>query len=61
MDRLTTIRLDLDTRLLTGINAVQSVKQSATFSARFDIRLVNRNADLRRPLTSALRFGGRTL
>jgi hypothetical protein len=30
---------------LTLINAVERVKQLATVSARFDIRLVNRNAD----------------
>jgi hypothetical protein len=60
MDRLAKIRLGLN-RFLTLMGAFQSVKQPAAFSARFDIRLVNRNADQRRPRSSALRLVGRTL
>jgi len=48
-------------RFLTLVNAIQSIKESATFGARFDIRQVNRDADQRRPRSSSLRLGSHTL
>jgi hypothetical protein len=60
MDRLIEICLNL-IKFLPQISAVQSVKESATISAWFYIRLVNRNADQRRPRSSAPRLRGHTL
>jgi hypothetical protein len=42
------------------INGVQSFKESAALIARFDIRLVNRNADQRRARSNSLRLVGHT-
>jgi hypothetical protein len=47
--------------LLPRMKVVQSVKEFATYSARFEIRLVYRHSDQSRPRSSALRLGGHTL
>lgn len=58
--RLAQVRLT-SMKFLSWIIAVQSVKESATYSGRFEIRLVDRHADQRRPRSSALRLGAHTL
>jgi hypothetical protein len=60
MDRLTEICLT-SMRFLPRMKAVQSVKEFATYSAGFEVRLVYRHSDQRRSRSSALRLGGRTL
>jgi hypothetical protein len=60
MDRLIEICLN-PVRFLPRVIAVQSVKEFATYSARFEIRLVYRHSEQRRSRSSALRLGGYTL
>jgi hypothetical protein len=51
------VQLLHSTTFLRRITAVQSVKESATYIARFEIRLANRHSDQRRSRSSALWLG----